>query len=217
MAAGLAGSTIFALHPSTHRTFRRAIALTWGLVYLLTAMQGFHPTKGYWCATGALVLMATGMCVARILSWVTHRSRPGGVLAAVAIIALFLPQAGLRTWWKQLLPTTDARYNAPEFARRMIAQLPKEGRFLVDPGYVMDVWLSGRDVTVRTDGRDYLVPRQSYDWLVESRDGLDKNIPKALDGELVQSFGHKDDPLACYAELHRPRDAGVDPPKPLAP
>lgn len=205
MMLGLLGATVQAFRQGADPALRRLIAIVWGSLYLLTATQGFHPTKGYWCFTGALVFTAAGVFVASAIDRLSSASRLAAVSAALAIAVLFLPQAGLRTWWKQIVPTEDDRYNGPEFTRRLIAGTPAEGRLLVESAFIFDFWLAGRDVTVRTDGREFMVPGQPYDWLVQSRDGLRKNIPQKLDAELVQSFGQKDDPLACYAELHRPR------------
>jgi len=214
MVAGVLGATLLAFRRSAPSTERRLVCLVWGSLYLLTAIQGFHPTKGYWCFTGALVIAAVGVCLSRILASLKARSVVASVGVAVAAVALLVPEAGLRTWWKQVVPTADARYDGPEFARRLIAKLPAEGEYLADPEFVFELWLAGKNVTLRANPFDFQLERQPYDWLVISRDGLRKEIPKLLEGELVRSFGPKDDPLACYAEVYRPQPTAKSSPSP---
>jgi len=127
--------------------------------------------------------------------------------AAVALLlaGLFVPESGLRMWRAHVRTDPEARYDGPRFTRAMLAELPREGRYIVEPAFILDVWLSGRDAIVRVDEKDYEIDHYTYDWLLVSRDGLDKSIPDRLKGRLVRSFGVKDDPLACYAELYAPR------------
>ncbi|QDT54124.1 hypothetical protein Pan44_21510 [Caulifigura coniformis] len=214
MAVGVIVATLFAFRRSATSAERRLVALVWGGLYLLTAIQGFHPTKGYWCFTGALALAAAGVCLAKVLDRLKSRSAVAAAGLAVGVVALLIPESGLRTWWKQVVPTADARYDGPEFARRVVAELPSEGAYLADPEFVFELWLAGKNVTLRANPYDFQVERQPYDWLVVSRDGLRKEIPKQLEGELVRSFGPKDDPLACYAEVYRPQSTAKTSPSP---
>jgi hypothetical protein len=204
MVTGVVAATLIAIRSGAAMRERRMLALIWGSLYLLTACQGLHPTKGYWCFTGALLFIAAGALAARLLKSLSVIGRPAAVLAGVGIVALFVPQSGIRLWWAQVRPQPDARYDGPRFAKEMIAALPAEGRYVVEPAFVFDFWLAGRDVIVRVEPRDYLIEQYEYDWLVVGRDGLEKSIPSKLNGEFVRSFGPEDDPLACYAEVYRP-------------
>lgn len=204
LGVGLVGATLLALRPVAATAERRMMALIWGTLYLHTACQGLHPTKGYWCFTGALVFVASGAVAARLMTALASRSRPLAWAAALGIGALFVPQSGIRLWWAQVRPWPDSRYDGPRFTREMIAALPAEGRYVVEPAFVFDFWLAGRDVIVRVEPRDYLIDQYDYDWLVVSRDGLEKSIPSKLNGKFLRSFGPEDDPLACYAEVYRP-------------
>jgi hypothetical protein len=164
-----------------------------------------HPTKGYWCFTGALVLACSGAAFRSLtmLSGTSRRSWPR-IIVATMVFAAFLPGAGLRMWWLHVRPAPDARYDGPAFLRAMLAELPAEGHFVAEFPFVMDFWLSGRDVITRADKRDYLIDEFDYDYLVVGRDGLAKGIPEQLKGRLVRSFGMRDDPLSCYAEVYEP-------------
>lgn len=204
MGIGLAGASILAFRSRATPVERRMLAIIWGSLYLLTACQGLHPTKGYWCFTGALVFIAVGAIAAWMVKTLSTIGRPIAVLVGLAIAALFVPQSGIRLWWAQIRPQPDSRYDGPRFAKEMIAALPTEGRYVVEPAFVFDFWLAGRDVIVRVEPRDYLIDQYEYDWLVVNRDGLEKSIPSKLNGEFVRSFGPEDDPLACNAEIYRP-------------
>ncbi len=204
MGIGLIGITLPLLRKTATPQHRRMLFIVWGSLYLLAACQGMHPTKGYWCFTGALVFIGAGAVAAWLLKSLSTIGRPIVVLAGLGIAALFVPQSGIRLWWAQVRPQPDARYDGPRFVREMIAALPAEGRYVVEPAFVFDFWLAGRDVIVRVEPRDYLIEQYEYDWLVVSRDGLEKSIPSKLNGEFIRSFGPEDDPLACYAEVYRP-------------
>ena len=209
MIAGLLGSTAFAV-VGRKPSITRFVALTWGALYLLTACQGMHPTKGYWTFTGALLMANLGFLayMAVVVSGVmTLKARLCTCVVAILLAGVFLPESGVRMWWRHVRPDAEARYDGREFTKKMVAELPAQGRFVVEPAFILDVWHSGRDAIVRVDEKDYEIERYTYDWLLVSRDGLDKAIPERLKGRLVRSFGVKDDPLACYAELYVPRDA----------
>ncbi len=209
MLAGLAGATVVATGRQD-RSARRLVALTWGSIYLLTACQGLHPTKGYWSFTGALVLCCLGFVGVELMLRLRATSGFARFLAVavpVGLLSAFVPESGLRMWWHHVRFDSQGRYDGREFTRRMLADLPREGRFVVEPAFIFDVWNSGRDAIERVDEQDYLIDRYDYDWLLVSRDGLDKQIPRRLSGRLVRTFGDRDDPLACYAELYEPADA----------
>jgi hypothetical protein len=66
MTAGLAAVIWLALR-SRDAGCRLAAVLSASAVYLHVAMIGVHPTKGYWCFTGALLFACVGGIVARAL------------------------------------------------------------------------------------------------------------------------------------------------------
>ena len=214
MLAGLLSATWLAVL-RRDQSARRLVVLTWGAIYLLTACQGMHPTKGYWAFTGALVLCCLGWIAAEITRcWPRPApfSQLGSLVLPAVLLATFVPESGLRMWWRHVRNDPEARYDGPEFTRRMLAELPTEGRFVVEPAFVFDVWNAGRDAIERVEEQDYLIDRYEYDWLLVSRDGLEKQIPERLAGRLVRSFGERDDPLACYAELYEPAAPRPSPP-----
>jgi hypothetical protein len=202
MTMGLLHGTLIAVRANDRG--KRVLAMVcWSTLLLMTALQGTHPTKGYWCFTGALVFAATGVAIAPLLTGLRRKSLTLAAVASLLLFALFLPQSGLRLWWNQVRPSIDDRYDGPRFAKRVISELPETGRYLVEPAFVFDFWLAGRDVQLRTSPNDYGGKAQAFDWLVVSRDGLDKRIPETLNARFVKAFGDKDDPLACYAEIYR--------------
>jgi 4-amino-4-deoxy-L-arabinose transferase-like glycosyltransferase len=209
MSIGLIGATMLAIRRPVSSA-RRMVGLTWGSIYLLTACQGLHPTKGYWSFTGAIVLVNLGF-VAHVLAsgfgTADRRLRTAGLMMASAFALMFLPESGVRMWWLHVRPDSEARYDGPAFTRQMIAELPATGRYVVEPQFIFDVWLSSRVAVVRVELQDYLIDKYDYDWLLVSRDGLEKSVPERLKGRFVRSFGVKDDPLACYAELYEPAGA----------
>ena len=206
MAGGLVVVTLLAA-AARERKLLRLVAITWSAMYLLTACQGMHPTKGYWTFTGALVFACLGTLPALLTRRLAGRVRLVSICAAgLGLLLFFLPQSGLRMWQRHVFPDPEGRYDGREFLSRLMNEIPRGGRYVVEPAFVFDVWLSGRDAIARLEEQDYLVDHYRYDWLLVSRDGLDKSIPKRLHGRLVRTFGDKDDLLACYAELYEPAD-----------
>jgi hypothetical protein len=205
MLIGLVLATSCALRRSASRAERCLVAMIWGSLYLMIAFQGRHYMKTYWCFTGALLFAAVGSLLAELFRRLERRPAWMRLAAAGLVLAILLPQSGLRLWLKQIVPAEDDRYHGPRFTQRLIAALPTQGRFLVEPDFVFDVWLTGRNVGLRETPDQFQVERLAYDWLVVGRDAISKEIPKRLDGELVRSLGSKDDPFACYAEVYRPQ------------
>jgi hypothetical protein len=205
MAVGLVSATLLALRQTGAP--RRLVCVTWAAAILLAAFQGLHPTKGYLCFTGALVFASTGVVFAegmKRLAPAGPKARLGACLVAAAVAAIMLPGAGLRTWWVHVRHGRDALYNGPRFARQMLDDLPPDGRFVVDTQYVFDVWLSGRETVLNADPLNPHVEADlPYDLLIAGREGLDKRSPERYRGVFVRSFGVREDPFACYAEIYR--------------
>lgn len=205
MTAGLASATLLAWRQGGAPC--RLVFVVWAAVFLLAAFQGLHPTKGYLCFTGALIFASTGVVLAQCVPRLAgggRMARPAAWLVAAALFALMLPGAGLRAWWVHVRHGRDPLYNGAKFTRQMLDDLPAEGRFVVDTQYVFDVWLSGRETVLNADP---LNPHSEadlpYDVLIAGREGLDKRSPERYRGVFVRSFGVRDDPFACYAEVYR--------------
>ncbi len=190
---------------------RRAAGVLCGAIYLQTACQGLHPTKGYLCFVGALMFAAVGGMISeygRGLSGAGRPGRCGAWLGAACLVLAMGPGSGARGWLTHITRWSDPDYNGRRFARSLLSALPQEGRFVVDTPYVFDFWLSGRDTVLVADPlNDYPTGDYPYDFLVVGREGLDKNCPTRYGGEFVRSVGRRQDPLSCYAEIYRSPDA----------
>lgn len=185
-----------------------ACLLAWSSVYLLSATAGVHPTQYYWCYPTALLCVCLGRAIAALAACVPARGRrrvlvnwAGGAL----LVALMLPGAGLRTWRAHLRHWNNIDYNAPAFAQRLLAELPADARCTVDREFVLDFLAAGRPTILAETFAIYFSAEQfPYDYLVISRHGLDENIADVMQGELVRTYGDRDDLFACYAEIYRP-------------
>ena len=194
------------------------LALAWSSYYLLAVTSGSHPAKGYLCYSGAFLMLCTGRSVVTayrgLRTRLPHRgwwAWAGGVL----LVAAMLPGAGVRTWVAHVRHWSDVEYNSPRFVQVMLDDLPADARYTVDPGYVFDFYLAGRQTILAVvfefyfDAEDF-----PYDYLVAGPYALDAiEIPDQLDGRLVRTYGDPKDLFACYAEIYRPvmQDAGPEP------
>jgi hypothetical protein len=126
-------------------------------------------------------------------------------IVGVVLAAIMLPGAGVRTTLAYLTRWNDVNYNAPAFARVILADLPADARYTVDREYVLDFLAAGRQSLLAETFAPYFSAEQyPYDYLVISRHGVDERIAAAMNGELVRTYGDRDDPFACYAEVYRP-------------
>ncbi len=182
-------------------------------VYLLATMAGVHPTQYYWCYPTALLCVCLGGTIRRLAGRLEQSD--GARLRANAIIglllgALMLPGAGVRTTLVYLTHWNDVNYNAPAFARVILADLPADVRYTVDREYVLDFLAAGRQTMLaETFALYFSAEKFPYDLLVISRHGVDERIAAAMNGELVRTYGVRDDPFACYVEVYRPTQRSV--------
>jgi 4-amino-4-deoxy-L-arabinose transferase-like glycosyltransferase len=188
-----------------------ACALAWSSVFLLATAAGMEPTQHYWCYPTALLCVCLGGAIAdvaaRLPATGLRRVLVNGTGGAL-LVALMLPGAGLRTCLAHLRHWNDIDYNAPAFARRMLAELPVDARYTVDRAFVLDFLAAGRrTLLAETFPRYFSAEQFQYDYLIVSRYGLDKHIATTMRGELVRTHGNRDDPFACYAEIYRPADS----------
>ena len=116
-----------------------------------------------------------------------------------------LPGSGIRAWWTYTREMANPDYNRTLFVRQLLAELPAEATYIVDPAYVFDFYLAGRQVTLGINHPFYFVAEgQRYDYYVASRYGLRNGIPPILHGRLLVSRGRPDDSLAQYAAVYVP-------------
>lgn len=182
-----------------------ACLLAWSSIYLLAAAAGLHPTQYFWCYPTALLCVCTGRATTIGLDALTWRPAWIKAAAAVLLIALMLPGAGLRTWLAHIRHWNHIDYNAPAFARRMLADLPADARYTVDREFALDFLAAGRRVLLAETYPVYFSAENfSYDYLIISRHGLDEDLPDQMDGELIRTYGDREDLFACYAEIYRP-------------
>jgi len=212
MTGGLLAMLVLALR-TRNPGFRAAALLSGSAVYLHVATVGVHPTKGYWCYTGALMFVCGGGAIARFLAspvspTLSSLPKPRLRLRAVAAIgiaaAVMLPGAGLRTVVAHLRHWNDTNYNAPRFTQQLIEAVPAEAKLVVDPGYIFEFYRAGRDVTLALDYEFFFSVRGTqYDYVVAGPYSLRDKVPEALNAEFVQSYGDRNDLFACYAEIFR--------------
>jgi hypothetical protein len=123
-----------------------------------------------------------------------------------------LPGAGLRTWLSHVRHWNDINYNAPAVAARMIAELPPGARYTVDREFALDFVAAGRR-TILAETYDVYLSAQDfeYDFLILSRHGIDENLAVVMRGTLWRTWGDREDPFACYAEVYRPTGNSAPP------
>jgi hypothetical protein len=186
------------------------IALAWSGMYLLVVFQGLHPTKGYWLYPAAFCFL----CVGRVLAGIVQAVPQGNLRRAsawglvVVLIAAMAPGSGVRAWWTYVRHGTHPDYNRTLFVEQLLKELPPEAAYIVDPGYVFDFYLAGRETTLGVNEPFYfLAEGRAYDYYVASRYGLNNNIPHALGGRRIATYGRKDNLMANYAEIYVPTKA----------
>jgi 4-amino-4-deoxy-L-arabinose transferase-like glycosyltransferase len=186
-----------------------ACALAWSSVYLLSAAVGdHHPTLGYWSYAAALMCVSLGRAISAAATRMTFTGWPGTALhwaAGTLLFAALLPGCGIRTWLAHVQHWNDINYNAPAFARQMLADLPADAHYTVDTQFALDFYVAGRrTLLAQTMAIYFSSEKYPYDYLVVSRYGLDTGIAGRMHGELVRTYGNRDDLFACYAEIYRP-------------
>lgn len=211
LAGAVAAAAICVRRPEAG--WRTLTALTWSALYLHVAFVGRHPTKGYWCYTGALMFVCVGGAIARYFNppsaptpnpFAHARLRFRTLAALTLAAAIMLPGAGLRTVVAHLRHWNDINYDAPRFTQELLKAVPSDAKLVVDPGYIFDFYRAGRDVTLALDYAFFFSVRGAeYDYVVAGPYSLRDKVPEALNAEFVQSYGDRHDLFACYAETYR--------------
>jgi hypothetical protein len=186
--------------------FMLLLALT--ACYLLVACQGIHPTKAYWIYPGALIFLVTGRLAAEASRSLFRQGRAWGWAGSLAggalLVVVMLPGMGLRTLFVNLRHWNDPDYNAPVFLDRVLDDLPADARLVVDPAYVFDAHLAGRNVLLGVDWPFFFSAGNfSFDYVLASRYNLEHRTLEDRRGELVGTYGQRDDIFACYLEVYR--------------
>lgn len=212
MAAGLFWGTWLAARSDDRRT-RIFMALVWSSIYLLIACQGAHPTKGYWCYPGALLFLCLGWGLSRLVRrlWEHGTStRMVGIATMILFIAAMMPGSGIRVWLAHLKNWSNTNYNAPRFVSQILNALPADARYTVDRSYVFNFVAAGRS-TLLSDVREFSFDARPfpYDYLIVSHDSNDREISKALNARLIQTYGDPKDPFSCYIEVYVPQQSPV--------
>jgi len=204
MVGGTAAATWLAIRKKDGG-LRIAATLAVSAVYLHVAAVGSHPTKGYWCYTGALLFLCAGGALSRTLysrSAPTPRLRLRTVIATALAAAIMLPGAGLRTVAAHLRHWNDINYDAPRFTRELMTAAPADARLVVDPKYIFDFYRDGRHVTLAMDYDFFFSVRGAeYDFVVAGPYSIRDGIPEVLAAEFVKAYGDKDNLFSCYAEI----------------
>jgi hypothetical protein len=204
---GLIGMTLFAWR-AKDAPGRSLVLLTWLAVCLLIGFEGRHPIKEYWCYPGALLslcaagtLWKCGNCLQ--IRW--RRPVPHLAMAGVALL-LLLPGSGIRASATYLRHWGEPDYCAGRFIRQVLEKMPLDGVFVVDTGYVFDVFLSGRKTLLANNTPMYFqVSAFPYDYLLVSRDARDKRISAVLKAVPLARYGAASDPFHCEVEtFHTP-------------
>lgn len=209
MATGLLAATALAWRRKQPGA-KLLVGLTWSSCYLLIAVQGPHPTKGYWCYPGALLFLCVAYAAVEAGGPLVERLRRPGwgwlFLGALLVTAL-LPGAGLRSWAAHLRHWSDINYNEPRFTQALLGDLPPDARLIVDPAFVFDAYLSGRKVMLGTNLDFFFnAAGQPYDYLIVGPLGRQYQLAATMRGRRLRHYGDRDDLFACYAQVYVPAD-----------
>lgn len=189
---------------------RALLGLAVSGVYLHVASVGLHPTKGYWCYTGALLLICTAAVIDHCLRHIgaqaasaDSRVKARALFAVILAVAVMAPGSGLRTVAAHLRHWNDINYSAPRFTQKLIAETPSDARVIVDTGFVFAFYCAGREPVLAREHPFYFsVADAEFDLLVAGPAALQEDLPSVLDARFLRAYGDRDNPFACYAELY---------------
>ena len=187
-------------------SFRTAVFLAVSGVYLHIVCQGTHPTKGYWCYTGALMFVCAGGVIAAAQTRLVARFGRTGLLTALGVLAMgaaLLPGSGVRTLAAHLRHWSDINYDAPRFTRQLIAQTDPDDQLVVDPAWIFDFHRAGRSSVLALNFKFFFdVTEFDYDQLVAGPTSRRDGVAPAMEAVFARSIGDREEPFACYAELY---------------
>ena len=187
------------------------IALLWSSVYLTAVVAGLHPTKGYWVYPTLWVLSGCAVAIDRyvlrrdaasVISPISRGVKVRFAIAAILLVLLMLPGAGLRSTWIYFSNWGDRSVHGKRFIAEVLDHLPEEGLYMADLIYVYDIYLSGRDTLLCQEREQYWSDRTLDDvTLLLSWEGDDGNWAQQYDAQFVKRFGNRDLPQNCFVDL----------------
>lgn len=188
---------------------RTLAVLAWSSIYLMALSAGVqHPVPGYWTYPASLMFLCTGWLIDRARWRLDRAGRLGRGIAWTAgagLVLSMLPQSRVGTLVAHLRHWDDVNYNAPRFARRMMSEVPPEAYCAVDTEFLLDFLASGRRVVLARAGTGSIqANRLPWEYFIGSRMAIENRMIEAMQGELVRTWGDRQDLYACYAELYRP-------------
>lgn len=187
---------------------KRYLLLVWSSCYLTPTTVGVHPTLGYWIYPIAMCypLLVDGMWrIGELITPARYRLVLSLGICFVLMSILF-QGSGARTLLVYYQHWGDVRYHGGRFIASVLAELPSEGKFMVDTGYVFDVYLSGRD-TIMCQSKEQFWPDESLDvqfWMI-TQEGIDGDWVRDYDADYWKSLGARDEPQRCFLEMYRAR------------
>ncbi len=209
--AALTTTIVGFLSPDANRI--RLSTLTWGSFLLLSLIVGrHHDIPGYWAFTGVLLFVCIGWTIASTLGLLEkHFERPGrwlGWTGGACLIVLMIPGSGARLFVEYVRHWNDENYRGSLFAKAIMNDLPANAICVVDGEYVLDFLADGRPTLATPVNPIFFDATDSeYDFLVISRSGIQKGIAERMRGNLIRSYGDRNDEFACYAEVYSPSDS----------
>ena len=209
LASGTILGSLFWWRVSTeHRWY---VLLIWTAGYLTAVMAGMHRTKGYWIYPIGLMYPLAVDGVWRVVDAVRQRlvgPLRGGRSTAVAMSAvclvLMMPGAGLRTVFNGWRHWNDERFHADRLVERVLKDLPQEGIYMVDPGHLLDFYVSGRKTLLLSSRHEWYwgshVPLADY--VVTTRCADISDWKNFYDATLIRREGSNSND-ENYIEIYR--------------
>jgi hypothetical protein len=180
--------------------------------FLLTAIivGPHHRVYGYFLYPAALSFVLIGRGIDAVVSWGVGRgissvASQWGVAAVLTV--LLLPGSGLRMLAISYKHWNDVNYNTPAFCAALMESLPPDAAVIVDEPFVIEFIAQGRNVLLAQTAPFYFRAQDfPCDFLVLGRPSANREkLLQHFPVELVKTFGDRDDPFACFAEIYRRR------------
>src|SRR5262249_28089223 len=112
--------------------------------------------------------------------------------------------SGLRTVLAHARHAEDQSYDAHEFARWIMADVPESALVAVDQPFVLDFYLRGRHTLDALIDPYYLdIPDFPFDYVVLSHNGLRRVFSLLENIEAIRTYGDPADEFGNYAVLYR--------------
>lgn len=185
------------------REYRAIFWLAASGVYLHVTTLGIHPTKGYWCYTGGLLLIA----VAGVVRWILNDLKQPrlAIAAAILLIASLIPGAGFRTVIAHLKQWNNPDYDSRKFVKRLLDRIPPDAVVAVDPSYVFEFTLAGRKTLLGLEFRPFFsLSQHEFDYLIAGEYALRDGVPAVVGVRQIDEMGDASDPFACHAVIYEP-------------